>query len=136
MPSFVLDQNQINELVDRAVAAREKAYAPYSKFKVGAAVLTSHETVFEGCNVENASYGLCLCAERTAICSSVAAGEQKIVAVAVAAVPLAMPCGACRQFIHEFGKDITVICVDAEDPTRRSVRSIESLIPDCFSFET
>jgi len=135
MPSHVLDQKQIDDLIDRAISARQNAYAPYSKFKVGAAVLTSEETVFSGCNVENASYSLCICAERTALCSSVAAGEQDIVAVAVAATPLAMPCGACRQFIHEFGKDITVICVDANDPKQRTVRSIESLIPDCFSFD-
>ena len=136
MTSQVLDQQKIDDLIERAVSARQNAYAPYSKFKVGAAVLTTDETVYSGCNVENASYGLCICAERTAICSSVAAGDKEIVAVAVAAVPLAMPCGACRQFIHEFGKDITVICVDANDPKQRSVRSIESLIPDCFSFET
>ncbi len=135
MPSHVLDQKQIDDLVDRAVAARENAYAPYSKFRVGAAVLTAQGTVYAGCNVENASYGLCLCAERTAICSSVADAQKEIVAVAVAAVPLAMPCGACRQFIHEFGSDITVICVDADDPKQRTVKSIESLIPDCFSFE-
>ncbi len=135
MPSHVINQDQIDDLVDRAIEARQNAYAPYSKFRVGAAVLTASGTVFAGCNVENASYGLCLCAERTAICNSVAAGQQELVAVAVSAVPLAMPCGACRQFIHEFGKDITVICVNADDPRQRSVRSIESLIPDCFSFE-
>lgn len=136
MDSQILDQQQIDDLIDRAVSARQNAYAPYSKFKVGAAVLTSEKKVYDGCNVENASYGLCLCAERTAICTAVTAGEQKLVAVAVAATPLAMPCGACRQFIHEFGNDITVICVDADDITQRSVRSIESLIPDCFSFDS
>ena len=135
MPSHVFEQKQIDDLVARAIAARQNAYAPYSKFKVGAAVLTAKEKVFVGCNVENASYGLCLCAERTAICNSVADGQQEIIAVAVAAVPLAMPCGACRQFIHEFGSDITVICVDADDPKQSTVRSIESLIPDSFSFE-
>ncbi len=135
MPSHILDQKQIDDLIGRAVASRKKAYAPYSKFSVGAAVLTAESNVYCGCNVENASYGLCLCAERAAICNSVVSGGEQIVAVAVAAVPLAMPCGACRQFIHEFGKDITVICVDAEDPTRRTVRSIESLIPDGFTFD-
>lgn len=136
MPSHILDQQQTDILIDRAVSARQNAYAPYSKFKVGAAILTSEETIYSGCNVENSSYGLCICAERTAICSSIAAGEQGIIAVAVAAVPLAMPCGACRQFIYEFGKDITIICVDANDTKQRSVRSIESLIPDCFSFDS
>ena len=78
MASQVLDQQQIDDLIERAVSARQNAYAPYSKFKVGAAVLTTDETVFSGCNVENASYGLCICAERTAICSCVAAGEKEL----------------------------------------------------------
>jgi len=136
MASQVLDQKQIDNLIQRALAARQNAYAPYSKFKVGSAILTSASEVYVGCNVENASYSLCLCAERAAICTAVAAGDKQIVAVAVAATPLATPCGACRQFIHEFGKDITVICVDANDPNQRSVRSIESLIPECFSFDS
>ena len=105
MPSQVLDQQQIDDLIERAVSARQNAYAPYSKFKVGAAVLTTDETVYSGCNVENASYGLCICAERTAICSSVAAGDKEIVAVAVAAVPLAMPCGACLLYTSPSPRD-------------------------------
>ena len=132
--SSQLSPQQIKELIDHAIAARQNAYAPYSKFQVGAAVLTdSDASVFRGCNVENASYGLCICAERNAICSAVAAGQQAIIAVAVAATPLATPCGACRQFIHEFGKDVQVICVDPDHPEIFEMHSIESLIPGCFS---
>ncbi|MCX7970765.1 MAG: cytidine deaminase [Negativicutes bacterium] len=92
------------ELLDRALEARRNAYAPYSRFQVGAALLTKSGKVYLGCNVENASYGLCNCAERTAIFSAVADGEREFVRLAVVAdgpKPVA-PCGACRQVISEF----------------------------------
>ena len=94
-----------------ARAAAEKAYAPYSGFRVGAAVLAASGKVFSGCNVENASYGLCNCAERTAIFNAVAAGEQVLRAVVVytpTANPTS-PCGACRQVISEFGPRARVV---------------------------
>ena len=99
------------ELVALADEAREKAYAPYSGFAVGAAVITSDSSVFTGCNVENASYGLSMCAERVAIFSAVAAEHRDIVALAVvteAEQPLA-PCGACRQVLEEFAPNARVI---------------------------
>lgn len=92
-------------LVDEAWAARERAYAPYSNFKVGAALLAEDGRVFRGCNVENLSYGLTICAERVAIGAAVAAGVTKFAGVAVVAdtdVPIS-PCGACRQVLSEFG---------------------------------
>ena len=95
----------MKELIDAAIQAREKAYVPYSKFKVGAAVLTKSGIIVSGCNVENASYGLSNCAERTAIFKAVSEGEQDFSVIAVAADterPVA-PCGACRQVIAEFG---------------------------------
>mgnify|MGYP001552296970 CR=1 FL=1 len=97
----------MEELLKRAGFARDKAYAPYSKFSVGAALLTSDGHVFEGCNVENASYGLCNCAERTAFFSAIAAGYQRDQFAALAVTgdtdgPIA-PCGACRQVIIELG---------------------------------
>ncbi len=119
-------------LIERAIEVRNRAYAPYSKFKVGAAVLTADGQIYTGCNVENASYGLTLCAERAAICSAVSAGKQDIVAVAVAASPLASPCGACRQFIFEFGSEIEVIGVDPEKPEHRQRWTSGQLIPDGF----
>lgn len=102
-----------SRLLAEARAALRSAYAPYSKFQVGAAVLTESGNVYAGCNVENASYGLTICAERTAICRAVAAEgpEMRIRAVAVlngADAPCS-PCGACRQFIFEFGPNATVL---------------------------
>lgn len=101
-----------------ARAAVRAAYAPYSKFPVGSAVLAGSGKIYSGCNVENASYGLCNCAERTAVFSAVAAGEREIKAVVVyTPTPLPnAPCGACRQVIHEFGPLAAVIgiCDSAE----------------------
>lgn len=93
------------ELIDAAWQAREHAYAPYSKFKVGAVLLTSDGRVFQGCNVENISYGLTNCAERVAIGAAIAAGVRDFISVTVVAdteVPIS-PCGACRQVLAEFG---------------------------------
>lgn len=103
----------MSALVRAARAARRRAYAPYSRFPVGAAVLASSGAVIAGCNVENASYGLSICAERAAIHRAVAEGHRRLRAVAVAAADGtgqgAMPCGACRQVMHEFGvRDVIV----------------------------
>lgn len=122
------------KLIQRAIEARNNAYAPYSNFLVGAALLTSDGEIFTGCNVENTSYGLCICAERTAICKAVSEGHQEFDAIAVAATPFATPCGACRQFIVEFGKQIEVICVDAKNPTHIKIWTSEQLIPENFKF--
>ena len=122
------------DLIQQAIEARAASYSPYSKFKVGAALLSVNGSVFTGCNVENASYGLAICAERTAICKAVSTGVREYEAIAVAASPLASPCGACRQFIVEFGKEITVISVDAENPSIRKIWKSSELIPDSFEF--
>ena len=125
---------EFQSLVRQAAEARELAYAPYSKFYVGAALLTADGKTFTGCNVENASYGLSLCAERTAICKAVSEGHKTFRAIAVAASPLASPCGACRQFIVEFGKDITVITFDPADQSQARVWTSKELIPESFEF--
>lgn len=111
----LLAENQVEQLLQAAQWASEKAYAPFSKFYVGAAILTADGQVFTGCNVENSSFGLTNCAERTAIFSAVAEGavtvEHDLVAVAVVnkdGVPCS-PCGACRQVIYEFGPEAVVI---------------------------
>ncbi len=112
-------------------AARE-AYAPYSRFAVGAAVLAGSGAIFAGCNVENASYGLCNCAERTALFSAVAAGERKIRAVAVytpTKTPT-LPCGACRQVINEFGPGALVLCLC--DGKERVETTLDRLLPAAF----
>jgi cytidine deaminase len=98
-------REDLDRLVNAAARIREQAYAPYSRFKVGAAVLSKTGHVYSGCNVENSSYGLSLCAERSAIAAAVAAGDGRIVAAAVvtgAEVP-APPCGMCLQTLSEFG---------------------------------
>lgn len=120
------------QLLRAARAAAARAYAPYSKFRVGAAVLTDAGEVFAGCNVENASYGLCNCAERTAIFSAIAAGQREIRCVAVyTPTPAATaPCGACRQVIFEFGPKARV--VSACDSDDRIDTTIDALLPRAF----
>lgn len=122
----------MNELIQAALDVRKNAYAPYSDFLVGAALLTADDQIFVGCNVENASYGLAICAERQAIGAAVAAGHKKFKAIAVTASPLASPCGACRQFIFEFGDDIQIIGVDANDPTIIKNWISGEILPDGF----
>lgn len=123
---------QRQKLKAAAKAAAAKAYAPYSKFRVGAAVLTGSGKIFSGCNVENASYGLCNCAERTAIFSAVAAGERRIrcVVVYTPTKTATAPCGACRQVINEFGPAARVIsfCLGREEINV----SLEALLPGAF----
>ena len=112
--------------------ASRRAYCPYSKFPVGAAVLTDGGEVVAGVNVENASYGLTICAERNAVFRAVALGQTTIVAVAVytpTATPTA-PCGACRQVINEFGPDAIVLCVCDGPGTIRT--TLSHLLPDAF----
>ena len=120
------------KLREMALAAREKAYAPYSSFRVGAAILTKSGKVFTGQNVENASYGLSVCAERTAIFNMVGAGERSAVAVAIAtdAPKPTAPCGACRQVIREFGPDATILLVTTSGAT--ATHRLRDLLPFDF----
>lgn len=107
----MLDTELIQELLQQARQAREAAYAPYSNFPVGAAVLTADGRIFTGCNIENASFGATVCAERVAIFTAVAAGQRQITALAVIAdtpAPVA-PCGLCRQVLQEFGPECQVV---------------------------
>jgi len=96
-------------LIAKAMEAREKAHAPYSNFAVGAALLAKSGRVYTGCNVENASYGLSICAERAAVFKAVSEGEREFEAIAVVTEKGVTPCGACRQVLIEFGEDIQVI---------------------------
>lgn len=116
-----------DNLVKAAWQAREQAYAPYSKFQVGAALLAADGRVFVGCNVENLSYGLTTCAERVAMGAAVAAGAREFLAVAVVAetgVPIS-PCGACRQVLAEFGVPLVV----SANRATRLVFRMEDLLP-------
>jgi cytidine deaminase len=127
-----LSPSQIRRLVAAARRAAKSSYSPYSKFRVGAAVLTGSGKIFAGCNVENASYGLTNCAERTAVFKAVAEGQRKLLAVAVytpTARPTA-PCGACRQVIHEFGPTAAVLCVC--DSADRIETTLDQLLPEAF----
>ncbi|TWU21240.1 Cytidine deaminase [Bythopirellula polymerisocia] len=123
------------QLIPAAISARKNAYAPYSKFLVGAAVITEDGTIFTGTNVENASYGLTICAERIAAGAAVAAGHRKIMAVAVATTGAASPCGACRQFLAEFGGAMLVYLVDADKPDRIVETSLDKLLPAQFDLK-
>ena len=130
--SMELGADWFDRLLVAASDASPRAYAPYSRFKVGAAVLADDGRIFTGANVENASYGLCSCAERNAIFAAVHAGVTRIVAVAVhtpTADPVS-PCGACRQVIFEFGPDARIVsCCDGEAIHRWS---IGALLPAAF----
>ena len=119
------------ELIDCAIKAREMAYAPYSNFKVGAALLTKGGKVYLGCNIENAAYSMTNCAERTAFFKAVSEGEREFEAIAIVggkeSVGLAAPCGACRQVMNEFcNKDFKIILFDGE---KESVYTLEEILP-------
>jgi cytidine deaminase len=119
----------------RALEAQRRAYAPYSKFRVGAAVQMSGK-IFDGANVENASYGLTICAERVAVFSAVIAGAHPLEAIAVCsdASPPSSPCGACRQVLLEFASDPAAVIVTAINPAgERRSWTLAELIPDGFS---
>lgn len=119
------------QLIDLANEARTRAYAPYSRYQVGAAVQADDGRVFSGCNVENASYGLTVCAERVAVFSAVAAGVKRISAVAIATPSRGAPCGACRQVLLEFGgPELTVLLVDPQGGRRD--RTLGQLLPEAF----
>lgn len=123
-------------LVDQARHARGRAYAPYSDFPVGAALLGRSGRVYTGCNVENASYPLSICAERTAVFKAVSEGERDFEAIAVVTATGATPCGACRQVLREFGGpdgDLRVIVADLED--NMSSFTIDDLLPEGFTPE-
>ena len=120
-------------LVKVAALARERAHAPYSKYKVGAAIRTARNKIHAGANIENASYGLTVCAERTAAHAAVNAGDAKgwdAIAIVVAGDRLPSPCGACRQVLAEFAPRLKVIL--ATTTGLRKVTTLEALLPDAF----
>jgi cytidine deaminase len=121
-------------LVRAAEAARRHAHAPYSRYRVGAAVETDDGAIYAGCNVENASYGLTICAERAAVCAAVAAGARRIrrAVVVTESDPPGAPCGACRQVLAEFGLDMEVTAIGPKHTARWTLRD---LLPDAFTSE-
>jgi cytidine deaminase len=139
VPQHVLSQQTIDELIASARAAQARAYAPYSHYPVGAAVLASSGRIYAGGNVENAVYGLGVCAERTAAYTAASAGEREILAVAVITPTAASPCGACRQVLAEFAPskgatphspdEMTVIVVGASG---HETLHLSDLLPHAF----
>jgi len=118
-----------------AQTAKNRAYAPYSRFRVGAALLGKSGRIYTGCNVENRSYGLTVCAERNAVAQAIAAGEKEFVSIVIAsdASPPAPPCGACREVLAEFSEDLPITLVGKDD-TRKEFR-LDKLLPERFQFK-
>jgi cytidine deaminase len=121
---------QFTNLIQAASDARMQAYAPYSRFAVGAAVQCKSGAIFVGSNIENISYGLTICAERIAIGSAVAAGEREFVAIAVVAdtIEPMVPCGACRQFLAEFAPDLIIVSATLHGDQK--IENLSVLLPD------
>lgn len=126
-----ITEEQKADLVARGLEARKGAYAPYSNYPVGAALLTSSGELYTGANVENASYPLSMCAERVALFKAVAAHDREPVAVSVVTENGGSPCGACRQVLSEFGLDTRVIMADREGEIIREM-TVRELIPESF----
>ena len=124
-----------NKLIEMARIAAEKAYANYSRFKVGAALLTDDGKIFTGCNVENSSYGLTVCAERVAVFKAVSEGFSSFKAIVVytKARPPARPCGACLQVVSEFGSELEICCVNPEGD--KDNFKLKDLLPEGFTFK-
>ena len=120
-----------DELVAEAMQARERAYAPYSGYSVGAALLGKSGRVYTGCNVENAAYPLSTCAERVAVVKAISEGEREFVALAVVTENGAPPCGSCRQTLREFGEEIAVLIASARGAVRET--TLAELLPESFS---
>jgi cytidine deaminase len=118
-------------LVETALVARQWAYAPYSNYQVGAALLTASGKIYDGVNVENAAYPTSMCAERVAIFKAVSEGEHQFIAIAVATKNGGAPCGACRQVISEFGLDTLVIIADGDGKVVQET-PIGDLLPGAF----
>ena len=138
MNAPLISEDEQNELLAMAKHAYENAYAPYSNFRVGAAILLATGEIFYGCNVENASYGLTNCAERSAVFSAVAAlGAKQVRIRAVAVVNdrnvACSPCGACRQVISEFGPDAEIFYLG---PNGMQQSSMRELLPNCFGSDS
>ena len=121
----------VERLVESARRVRTNAYAPYSRYLVGAAVLAEDGRLFAGCNVENAAYPLGMCAERNAVGAAVAAGARPVAVAVVTQSPAGTPCGACRQVLAEFGLEMPVIMAGPEGDERR-ISTVAELLPQAF----
>ena len=122
------------ELINKAIKASENAYCPYSKFAVGACLITDDDGIYTGCNFENSSFGLTICAERNAVGSAISDGKRKIKAIAIYSpdAEYCAPCGACRQVLHEFRADggLEVITIGSDG---LNIKSLDELLPEGFN---
>ena len=134
----MIKEDTIKQLINEALHARNYAYAPYSQFMVGAALITEDDSVYTGCNVENASYGATNCAERTAISKAVSEGERLIKAIAIVGgvkdgdMTYAYPCGVCRQVLREFSNPGELVIIVAKNQDDYKTYSLEELLPESF----
>ncbi len=128
----MMEPDERDELIRAALDAQQRAFCPYSNFPVGAALRTASGAIYQGVNVENASFGLTICAERVAASAAVAAGNRDFTAIAVATRGGATPCGACRQFLAEFNPALPVIMVDSTRPDKIEETTIDVLLPGRF----
>ncbi len=134
----MIKEDTIKQLINEALNARNYAYAPYSQFTVGAALITEDDSVYTGCNVENASYGATNCAERTAIFKAVSEGERLIKAIAIVGgvkngdMTYAYPCGVCRQVLREFSNPGDLVIIVAKNQDDYKTYSLEELLPESF----
>ncbi len=124
------DTNEL--LISRALAVRVWAYAPYSKYQVGAALLASSGKIYDGVNVENAAYPSTICAERTALVKAISEGERQFETLVVATENGGSPCGSCRQMLAEFGLDLTILIVNGEGKVLQET-SLKELLPQAFT---
>lgn len=129
-----LSDEQRDKLISLAQEVRKNAYAPYSNYAVGSALLTDSGAFYEGANVENAAYSTSICAERSAIFNAVSNGERKIVALAVVTHNAGSPCGACRQVLSEFGEDVLVLVVNEKGEVILET-SLRDFLPHSFGPE-
>jgi cytidine deaminase len=121
------------ELVQAAIDVRQRAYAKYSNFLVGAAILSADGRIYRGCNVENCSYGLTICAERAAVFNAVAIGQRRFKLLAIATSGGAAPCGACRQVLAEFASELSILLVDVDRPDSIAEVNLRDLLPGTFT---
>ena len=127
----VLNDEMKNKLVETAGHARHWAYVPYSRYPVGAALLTESGKIYDGVNIENAAYPTTMCAERVAVFKAVSEGEQDFVAIAIVTKNGGMPCGSCRQVMAEFNHKMTVLIADEQGKILKET-SLDKLLPDAF----
>jgi cytidine deaminase len=127
----MLTDEQRQQLIETSLAARRWAYAPYSKYAVGAALLTSSGVIYDGVNIENAAYPMVMCAERVAVFKAVSEGEMNFTAIAVATSNGGTPCGACRQVLSEFGLETKVLIVNGDGIIEQEM-TVAELLPGAF----